>query len=392
MKKMSDIFKRMDLILFFIAGFLFFSGYSFVLIFVFILFILVIVHEFGHFVAAKLSKMRVEEFAFGFPPRIWGKKKGETMYAVNVLPLGGYVKITGEGFDEEERERLKHDHRAFQNRPKILQLFVLAAGVIMNFLLAFLIISFTYTKPHYVPVSEMNIEEQKKVGSKIVSIFVLPNSPAASGGLAPNDEILKVTANGQLASLKSATSVVEFVGKNVEYPITIVYKKMDGKVSTSTIQAVYGLVTDRKTIGLQVEEVALVRYNYLKALGEGLKDTARLTKNTVLGLGEIVKRLSNGENVIDAVAGPIGIAKLTSSATEAGSMGILTFIALLSINLGVFNALPIPALDGGRFLFVLIEMITRRNLNYKFQYYANAVGFLFLLSLVLIVTYKDIFL
>lgn len=392
MKKILKFLKRPELILFFVAGFLFFYGYSYVLVFVLILFVLVIVHEIGHFLAAKMSGMRVEEFAFGFPPKIWSKKKGETVYALNSIPLGGYVKITGESFDEEEREKLKSDKKAFQNRPRILQLFVLSAGVIMNFLLAFVLISITYTKPHYVPIENMNTSETKQVGNKIVAIFVLPNSPAASGGLSANDEILKISANNQVGSLQSAESVVDFVQKNADYPITIVYQKFDGRVSTSTIQAVYGLAPDRKTIGLQVSEVALVRYNIFKAMQEGAKDTVAVTKNTIFGLREIVQRISNGENVIDAVAGPIGIAKLTGTATDAGFLGVITFIALLSINLGVFNALPIPALDGGRFLFVIIEMITRRSINHKFQYYANTFGFLFLLGLVLLVTYKDIFL
>lgn len=392
MKKYQNYFVRPDLILFFIVGFLLFSGYTFILIFMLILFVLVIVHEFGHFIAAKLSKMRVEEFAFGFPPKIWSKKKGETVYALNSLPVGGYVRITGESFDESEREKLKFDNKAFQNRPKVLQLFVLAAGVIMNLLLAFFLISFTYTKSHYVPIDNLNSEEQKKVGSKIIADFVIPGSPAASGGITANDQILRITANNQLASLRTATSAVDFVKQNVEYPITVVYQKPDGRISTSTIQAVYGLVSDRKTIGLQVVEVAKVRYNFIKAFSEGFKDTIKYTKLTLFGLGDILKRVSNGENVLDAVAGPIGIAKLTNSAAEAGSMSVLIFVALLSINLAVFNALPIPALDGGRFLFVLVEIITRRNLNYKFQYYSNAIGFTLLVGLVLIVTYKDIFL
>ena len=362
-----------------------------IIIFFIVLLVLVMVHEAGHFFAAKISKMRVEEFAFGFPPKLFGKKVGETLYAFNALPIGGYVKITGEGFEEEDRARLKNDKKAFQNRPRILQLFVLSAGVIMNLVLAVVIFSFVYTRPHYISTSDPDYGYRVN-NPHIVVVGVSPNSPAQEAQINPGDVILKMYTAKASAKLDSATSVIDFVKTHNEESITVVYQKPDaGKISTTTLSAVYGLVDGRKSLGFAVDYAGEVSLPAHMAFVKAISDTGKFTWMTIAGLGDIIQKLWNGENVMNTLAGPVGIAKMVGGASEAGLVTLLTFVAVLSINLAVFNALPIPALDGGRILFVLIEAVIRRPLNYKFQYWANSISFLLLIGLILTTTFFDIF-
>jgi regulator of sigma E protease len=362
-----------------------------IIIFFLVLLVLVMIHESGHFFAAKISKMRVEEFAFGFPPKLFGKKVGETLYAFNLLPIGGYVKITGESFDEGERKNIASDKKAFQNRPKYLQIFVLSAGVIMNLVLAVVLFSFIYTQPHLVSSSDTDYGS-RVTDAHIVVVGVSPNSPVEAVGMIPGDKILNMFTGKSVAKLDSSDSVVNFVKDHNEEPITIVYERTNtGKVSTTTLQAVYGLVDGRKSLGFAVDHAGMVSLPVGEAIVKATTDTGKFTWLTMTGLVDIIKKVANGENVMNALAGPVGIAKMVGGASEAGAITLLTFVAILSINLAVFNALPIPALDGGRIVFVLIEMIIRRPLNYKFQYWANSISFLFLIGLILTTTFFDIF-
>ena len=376
-----------------------------IIIFLAVLLTLVMIHELGHFVAAKLSKMRVEEFAFGFPPKLLGKKIGETTYAFNALPIGGYVKITGESFDEEEREKLKSDKYAFQNRPRILQLFVLLAGVFMNLVLACVLFFFINIQSHLIDATNTGYAKYV-TNPKIYVASTIQNSPAESAGLISGSKIVsmsveKINTNNVLkADLSSAKNVVEFVKAHNEESITIVYKnpknynskdiKLINKTSTSTISAVYGLVPDKKSVGMSVVYGEYLNLSFSESVKLAVYDTYNYTKLTLLGLGDIFSKLVKGEGVMDSLSGPVGIAKIVGNASSAGVENLFFIIAILSINLAVFNILPIPALDGGRILFVLYESITRRSINYKLQYYMNAIGFLLLISLMLFTTYFDI--
>jgi regulator of sigma E protease len=349
------------------------------------------IHEFGHFAAAKMCGMRVEEFAFGFPPKVFGKKIGETEYNFNLLPIGGYVKITGESFDPEEREKNKNDKKAFQNKSKLAQLFVLSAGIIMNLLLAAVLLFYVNMGDRYISVSDPMYGNYVK-NPKVIVTGVVNNSPAKTAGLETNDEVLEFKTKTSFADMKSATSVIEFVKKNNDADITIVFKKeKTGETVTSTVRAVYGVTTDRKSVGMGVAYGEKVKLNVWDALSKGVSETAEYTKLTVIGMIDIFSKLFSGENVLSSLSGPVGIAKMAGGASAAGWQSLFSFMALLSINLAVFNALPLPALDGGRFLFVIYESVFRRKINLNFQYYANLIGFLFLIGLMLTVTFFDIF-
>jgi regulator of sigma E protease len=231
--------------------------------------------------------MRVEEFAFGMPPRLFSKKIGETVYAFNLLPLGGYVKITGESFDENEREKLKSDKKAFQNRPKVLQLFVLFAGVFMNLLLAFVLFVYINTGSKYVNADDASFGKMVTNPSVMVAA-VLPNSPAETSGLKVYDTIVSFKTDNDFADLKSATSVVDFVKKHNEKDITVVYKNTSGRVSTSTVRAVYGISPDKKSVGMSVVYAEKVKMSIGETLKESVSDTYNYTKLTFIGLFDLL--------------------------------------------------------------------------------------------------------
>lgn len=356
-------------------------------LFFIILLVLVIVHEFGHFIAAKWVRMRVDEFAFGFPPRLYSKKKGETTYAINALPLGGYVSIWGE--NGEPNDEAKHHPRAFGNRAKWQQLVVLAAGVFMNMLLAWLI---------FVGVSFGKVEMSTAdpvYGSRVRDPHVMvveaaPRSPAYLAGVVPGSVITNLTSNGQKASLASATSVVDFIGRHQNDIFSISYIKPDGTAASTTVAAVYGIVPDKKALGLSLDTVGYVNTSFIEAVKIGTERTYYFTELTLEGLKMLLTAFWSNESVIDSLSGPVGIARIVGETSEYGYAAVLTLIAVLSINLAIFNALPIPALDGGRVVVVIIEAFTRRSVPHRYYSMANVIGFTLLMLLFVAVTVNDI--
>ncbi len=359
-------------------------------LFLAVLVTLVMIHEFGHYVAAKITGMRVEEFAFGFPPRLFSKKIGETEYSINMLPIGGYVKITGESFDEAEREKNKNDKKAFQNKNRLAQFFVLSAGIIMNLVLAFAIFTFTNVGEKYIRADDINYSSYVK-NPKIIVTSVSPNSPSKTAGITSGDEVLEFRAGNDVADLKSVASVIDLVRRNNEADIKIIFKKENGEVVTSTVRAVFGVTPDRKSIGMGVMYAEKVNLSFLDSVKKAFSDTGYYTVETVKSYYNLFSKLFTGNNVLSSLSGPVGIAKAVGNASQSGLDDFLSFVALLSINLAVFNALPLPALDGGRILFVIYESLTRKKISMNFQYYANLIGFLFLIGLMITVTFFDIF-
>lgn len=361
------------------------------LLFLFILLVLVIVHEFGHFIVAKLTNMRVDEFAFGFPPRIFSKKIGETVYAVNALPLGGYVSIWGENGSEEDKAEggAKNHPRAFSNRPWWAQLLVLVAGVTMNMLLAlFIFISISYGE---IPMSTNDeIYGHLVKNSSLMVVDAAPESPAYKAGIIPGSVLLSVKSAGATAKLTTPESLVSFVGAHLNDPISISYKGPDGVTNTTTIAAVYGIVPEKKVIGVSVENVGTLKTTPLQAVQIGYERTVDMTWMTLEGLATVVSSVFKGESVIESLSGPIGIAKIVGQTSTYGYSAVLTLVAVLSINLAIFNILPLPALDGGRMVVVIIETAIRKRIPFKYYSWANIIGFSLLMLLLVVVTVHDI--
>lgn len=364
---------------------------SAIFLFILILLVLVIVHEFGHFIVAKWTGMRVDEFAFGFPPKVFGKKFGETTYVINALPLGGYVSIWGENGSEEDKKEngAKAHPRAFGNRPWWAQLLVLVAGVTMNMLLALFIFIF-------ISFGEVTVTADDEIyGSRIKDAVLMvtdvsKSSPASMAGIVPGSILTKVTNNGKIADITNATSLIKFIGTYPNTPFTITFISPDKQEKSTTIAAVYGIVPDKKALGIGLETVGKVDTTFLEAVSLGFARTVDITLLTVEGLVSVVTSAFRGSSVLESLSGPIGIAKIVGQTSEYGYAAVLTLVAVLSINLAIFNILPLPALDGGRIVVVLIETISRRKIPFKYYSWVNVVGFLLLMLLLVIVTINDI--
>lgn len=358
-----------------------------IILFLIILLALVIVHEFGHFAAAKISKMRVDEFAFGFPPKIFSKKVGETTYAFNAIPLGGYVSILGE--NGEPNDVAKKDPRAFSNRPWYLQLFVLSAGVIMNVLFAWMLFIFTSYGNVEVSVDGSSYADRIK-DKKVYVLYVGDNSPSKMAGVESGDILVKISSGKNFIVPEDSTTTINFIGRYINDPINIVYKKPGGQIKETTITGVYGIIPDKKALGVALDTVGTVDAGVYDAFVLGTYKLENMFVAMIDGLKQLALSAKNGDNVVDSLSGPIGIAKMVGDTSEFGYKALLTFTAVLSINLALFNALPLPALDGGRFIIVILETILRRRFPVKLMMMLNGLFFFLLIVLLVVVSIKDV--
>jgi regulator of sigma E protease len=358
-----------------------------VLIFLAVLFVLVLVHEWGHYITAKLTGMRVDEFAIGFPPKFLSWKKGETTYSLNALPIGGFVRIYGEDLTEAITASAD-SHRAFGARPKWAQAVVLVAGVTMNVLFAYLLFVFMLT----VGVPTQVEENAATAAAKLTVAGVLPHSPA-DGVIAPNTVITGVSA-GTDSIVKPAPSVFsDFIAAHADVPVTVTTLK-NNVAGSVTVTPVKGLITaspDRAALGVSLSFVEVVSRPFGSALVEAGHQVVEATTNIVVGLFDLIHKAVVGKADFKQVAGPIGIVKYVGDAAAVGFMSVLYFTAIISLNLAVINLLPIPALDGGRLVFVAIEAVTRRPIPPIWAARVNTAGFIFLMLLMVAATAHDIF-
>ena len=359
-----------------------------IILFVFVLAALIFVHELGHFVVSKLFGIRVDEFALGFPPRLWGFRRGETEYAINLVPLGGYVKIFGENPDEESMSG-PDSSRSFVNKPKWTQALVLVAGVSFNILFAWLIFSGSLMSGLTAPVGYLDSTNVKD--AHVVIADVLQGSPAAVAGLAAADQIDSVSVDDHHLEGESLTVVAiqDVIAESKGDPINIVYERK-GEVKTATITAKEGLVAEKLAVGISMNALGTLQENPLRALIDGAKITAHVTAQTATGLFLFFKNAFTGHADFSQVAGPVGIVGYVGQAYSLGALYLFAFISIISINLAIINLLPFPALDGGRLLFVLIEAIKGSPIRPKIANAVNGIGFAILILLMLVVTYHDI--
>lgn len=353
--------------------------------------ILVFVHELGHFLVAKKSGVRVDEFSIGFPPRIWSKQVGETLYSVNLIPFGGYVKIFGENPDADSLDGPDRT-RSFINKPRHIQAAILVAGVVMNILFAWALISASFA----IGVSQVSSESLPKF---VVVTGVEKDSPAEIAGIKSGDLITDISLKSQVESQKqnplntdekiSSERIREVVTASNSTPIVLTYIR-GSEVATTSIVAKEGVVAGKLAIGVQMADVSNIKLPIHKALIAGAQSTYDLFVSTTVG----TLRFFGSAFVLDAnlhdVSGPVGIAGYLNQAREFGFSTLLAFVAMISINLAVINLFPFPALDGGRLLFVAIEAIIRRPINPKISNTLNLIGFGLLMILMITITVSDI--
>lgn len=338
------------------------------IIFIIVLSVIVFVHELGHFIMAKRAGIKVEEFGFGFPPRIWGfKPKGsETTYSINWIPFGGFVKPKGED-DSDIRDADSFNAKGFWPRAGVI-----VAGVVMNVILAVVLLALGNMIGSRIPVTDTTSAKDVKI--QITQIA--KGSPADQAGLKVFDEII---------GFPTVEATQKYISDHRGQDITLNLARGPVHV-TPRVNPPPG----EGALGIALAKTGFVRYAWYAALWQGLKDTLNTLWLIISGFAHIIKNLTTTGKAGVELAGPVGIAVVTGQAARMGFTYLLQFMAFISLNLAVINLVPFPALDGGRLLFLIIEKIKGSPLPKRIESGFNTVGFVLLITLMLYVTFKDV--
>ncbi|MDO4868855.1 MAG: RIP metalloprotease RseP [Bacillota bacterium] len=322
-----------------------------ILIFCFLIF----VHELGHFIVAKACGVKVNEFAIGMGPAIYKKQKGETLYAIRILPIGGYCAMEGEDEDSDEPG-------AFNNKPAWQRACVLAAGSFMNLLtcvVLLIVIAFC-------------------VGQTTTTIDqVAKDSPALRAGIESGDKIIAVDGE----AIDKWDDLIQSVGYSKEETAEITVLR-DGKEVTLTAQLEYDKDAGRNMIGI----TPVMQRNPVRAVGDGIKNTGRMT----VMMYDTLRQLFTGDVSVSELSGPVGIVYATNQAAKSGVLYVVYLAALLSLNLAIINMLPFPALDGGRLLFLVIRLFTGKRVSDETEGKIHFIGICLLFALMIYVTFNDV--
>ncbi|QEM69082.1 RIP metalloprotease RseP [Geobacter sp. FeAm09] len=369
---------------------------------VIVLGVLIFVHEFGHFLVAKLFNVKVEKFSLGFGPKLVGKKIGETEYLVSAFPLGGYVKMFGEGgfiegaeshhpASEEGEENgaapageavavpreltAEEKSRSFAHKPPLARIAIVMAGPAFNLVFAWL--AFIVLCMLGVPSITTKIGE------------VLKDKPAAKAGVQKNDVITAINGKG----IAHWEEVAEAIAATKGQPVVVAVKRNGADLQFTIVpeprisKNLFGEKVNGFAIGVaSAGEVVTEHFGPIEAIGKGTVQTGKVIEITVMSLVKLAQRVVP----LDSLGGPIMIAKMAGETAQAGGSSFLAFMALLSVNLGVLNLLPVPVLDGGHLFFFFWELIFRRPVSQKAREYAQQVGLMLLLGLMILAFYNDI--
>jgi regulator of sigma E protease len=359
-----------------------------VIIFLAILAILIFVHELGHFLVAKKSGIRVDEFAIGFPPKLFAKKWGSTLYTLNIIPFGGFVKIFGEDAHSDEISE-ENKNVSFVYKPRYIQALVLVAGVTFNVIFAWLLISLTLFIGSTGSLPHNTMGEYGD--AKLLVTEVLVDSPASKAGIMPGDTIVSISNGKDSATEKIFPEVAQKIISESSKDIKIKLESEKKELREVSVTPTTELIAGKKVVGVSMEWVGTVKHSAFESLTEGGKATWYLVRETAVGLSKFLWQTITFRSDFSQVTGPVGIAKVVKEANDLGFTYLLTITAIISINLAVINLVPFPALDGGRLLFVFVEAILRRPLNPKVVKWSNLIGFALLMILMVAVTSHDIF-
>lgn len=344
-----------------------------IIVFLIVLSILVIVHEFGHFIMAKRAGVMVEEFGFGLPPRLFGKKFGETLFSVNALPFGGFVKLYG----EQDEEGVTKPNRAFLNKSKRVRIGVIVAGVVMNFLLAIFAFAIVY--------SFSGIPRDTKT-LKVVDVTA--GSPAQVAGVIVGDVISKVGKEEVTSVPDFISKVGEQKGKNVAFEII-----RNGSTIKQQIKPRENPPAGEGPLGVTITTTEIyfapIWQRPFYGIYYGFKEALFWGQTIATGLGSLLTNLFKGQ-VPQDVSGPVGIFAVTTQAAKGGILVLINFIGILSVNLAILNILPFPALDGGRLLFIIIEAVLGKKVLPKVESIIHSVGMIILLLLIVAITVHDV--
>lgn len=353
-----------------------------IIIFILTLLILVVIHELGHFIMAKRFSVKVEEFGFGIPPKIFGKKIGETLYSLNALPLGGFVRLLGE---DEIDKKLLSNPRSFASQNVWKRILIVVSGVVMNLILSWIIFYAVIFYQNF-KIIYPTLEPAVFVG------YLEKDFPAQKMGVEVGDRILKVDGK----EVKKFEDARNFIREKKGDPVTLTLADIDGnnlKQIAVTPKKVEG---GDSLIGVGFSPMAIKQYTTpVEKIFSGITYAADLTRVTFVGLGKLVQQITYGDfrEASQSVAGPVGLANMSNNILSGGKQALpfyLWFVGVISLTLSIFNVLPIPALDGGRLLFLLLEAVSKKRVREDIERLVHQIGFMLLLALALLVTYSDI--
>lgn len=346
--------------------------------------VLVVAHELGHFLVAKLFGVKVEEFGIGYPPR--AKKlftRGGTLFTLNWLPFGGFVKIFG------ETDSLNVDKNSFSNQKLWKRLSIIIAGVVANMILAMFLFGLSFTSGFLGNAEDF---PQAKVisESRITITDIQKDSPASLAGFKTGDALLALSSGEERTTPSDVADVITFVKMHGEKSVRISILRKD-TIRTLEVTPTVGVTGSSPGIGISLTSAQKLRLPFFKAMGYGAEYAVKEFGVIVVTLGSLFKNAVGGDNtLVSQISGPVGIAQYAGTAFGMGIGSFLFFMALISVNLAVINLLPFPALDGGRFILEFFSYNGRSRISPRVISVINQVGFVILIVIMLYATYHDI--
>jgi len=341
---------------------------------------LLILHEFGHFILAKKFGVRVDEFGIGYPPRIFGKKIGETIYSINLLPFGAFVKLPGEIGRAE-------DPKSFSSQSVLKRALIVFGGVLSFWLMAVILFSIVFNLG--APTAIGDDTSSNLVDPKVQIVSILANSPAKAAGLKPGDTIKQLTINNQQLTINKVKEIQELTEKYKGEEIILTIERGEEVFNVSLIPRVSPPFGEGP-IGVALVRTAIKSYPWYQAPWQGILTTFNMTGAVIQGYGQAIKNLIAGQPTGVELMGPVGVFHLFTQVSRLGISYFLQFVGMIAIYIAIFNVLPIPAVDGGKLLFLGIEAVRRKPLNEKIEQNVTVVFFALLIMTMIWVTIKDI--
>jgi len=340
---------------------------------------LVVIHEFGHFIIAKRRGVKVEEFGIGYPPRLFGKKFGDTLYSVNLLPFGAFVRILGEIGGLE-------DFHSFSGKKIWERILIVLGGVLAFWIVSIILLIIVFGLGMPTPVSD---EANNLADAKVQITAIAPESPAAKAGLEPLDTILLLKSGEDQLAVDKAAPVVEFINNHKGQEVIITLQRWSKIFDVSVVPRVFH-PEGEGSLGIGLVRVALLPVSWYKAPYLGVTAAGKLTLATFQAFGGVLGHIIEKKEVPSGVTlmGPLGIFNFLKQVFQLGINYFLYFVALISILMAIFNLLPIPALDGGKILFLAIEAVRRKAVSPKIEQNITATFFLLLIILSIFITIK----
>jgi len=349
-----------------------------ILVALLILSVLIVAHEFGHFIAAKKAGIWVEEFGIGLPPRVFGKKIGETIYSVNLLPFGGFVRLHGE-VDKD----IKKPSRAYVKKSKKARVAIAIAGILANFLIAIICFSLVYA---------IGGIPETLSGVKVLEVDA--GSPAEMAGIKPDDLIVKVADQ----DINNSDQFIEFVNAAKGQKTTLEIKRLspEEKVMQVSLRPREDPPEGEGALGVTIDVNTVVQVNYppvwqrpFVGLYYGVRETYLISKAVVVGIASIFIDISEGQ-APEGVVGPLGITALIAYVVQLGFLPLLNFVGLISVNLALINIIPFPPMDGSRVVFITSEALFGRKVLPKVESVVNTIGIILLILLLITLTFREV--